>query len=118
MTKEERIQKLRESLDQMRFSTDELTIMLAHIPVLFREKLLPYPFQLGFAGHVHGGIIRLPYVGALYSAEEGFFPHFSKGRYLLLNGGNLIISGGMGDSARVPRINNMPELVVVDIKQP
>ena len=106
---------VRQRLDGMDFGGGVYTVMIAHIPVLFREKLMPYDFDLGLAGHVHGGIVRLPFIGGLYSYEEGLFPRFSRGKYTLDNGADLIVSGGMGDSGWPPRINNMPELVVIDI---
>ena len=105
----------RQRLDGMDFGGGVYTVMIAHIPVLFREKLMPYEFDLGLAGHVHGGIVRLPFIGGLYSFEEGLFPRFSKGKYSLDNGADLIVSGGLGDSGWQPRINNIPELVVIDV---
>ena len=92
------------------------SIVIAHIPILFDPQLSEYDFDLGIAGHVHGGIAALPFVGGLYSSEEGFFPKYSAGRYTLAKGQTLIVSAGLGDSkAFPPRINNLPELVVIDI---
>lgn len=105
----------REQMDAMELRKDTYTILMAHIPILFKDKLSVYPFDMGFAGHVHGGIVRLPGIGGLYSDEEGFFPEFDRGEYLLKNGGELIISGGLGDSSALPRINNTPELIVLDV---
>ncbi len=94
------------------------SIVMAHIPILFDGQLSDYAFDLGLAGHVHGGIVRIPLLGGLYSGEEGFFPKFTLGKYTLSNGQSLIISGGLGDSNPYrPRINNMPELVVIDINR-
>ena len=67
-------------------------------------------FELGLAGHTHGGIVRLPKIGPLYTAEEGFLPDYAGGSYTLANNATLIVSRGLGDSSRVPRINNVPEL--------
>ena len=61
------------------------------------------------------GIVRLPKIGPLYSAEEGFLPDYAGGSYELANNATLIVSRGLGDSSRVPRINNVPELSVIDI---
>ena len=89
---------------------------MAHIPVLFDKQLSRYGFDLGLAGHVHGGVVRLPFLGGLYSKEEGFFPRFTAGKYVLDGKQSLIVSRGLGDSSPFPpRINNMPELVVIDI---
>ena len=79
------------------------------------EKLENYSFDLGLAGHTHGGIVRLPKLGALYSAEEGLFPEYGGGVYTLDNKATLIVSRGLGDSDKWPRINNVPELSVIDI---
>lgn len=102
-------------MDSLPKEHSSFRICVDHVPMVFKEKLQNYSFDLGLAGHVHGGIIRLPIVGALYSAEEGLFPEMSSGLYELENA-PLIISRGLGDSEIVPRINNSPELVVVDVK--
>ena len=91
------------------------SIVMAHVPFLFDSQLSAYDFDLGIAGHVHGGIVRLPYFGGLYSEEEGFLPKYCSGRMVLSNQKPLIISRGLGDSRPIPRINNMPELVVIDV---
>ncbi len=95
-------------------------IVMAHIPILFRSQLSAYDFDLGIAGHTHGGIAVLPVLGGLYSSEEGFFPTFSAGEYVLDRQQTLIVSAGLGDSAALPvpmRFNNMPELVVIDVNR-
>ena len=105
----------RQFMDQLTVDPSAYSILATHIPILFDKQLTDYSFDLGIAGHVHGGLIRIPKFGGLYSAEEGFFPTYCAGRMTLSNQSPLIISRGMGDSSPYPRINNMPELVVVDI---
>ena len=105
----------RKALDKMVIDPSAYTIMVTHIPILFDGQLTNYAFDLGIAGHTHGGLIRIPHFGGLYSAEEGYFPTYCAGRMTLSNQSPLIISRGLGDSSPYPRINNMPELVVVDI---
>lgn len=90
-------------------------ICLAHVPTYFTEKLDEYEFDLGLAGHTHGGVINVPGLGPLYSREEGFLPDYTEGCHTLKNNGKLIISRGMGHSSYVPRINNVPELSVIDV---
>ena len=103
-------------MDSAEQQTDyDLRICLAHVPTYFTEHLKNYSFELGLAGHTHGGIVRLPKVGPLYSAEEGFLLDYAGGSYALANSATLIVSRGLGDSSRVPRINNVPELSVIDI---
>ena len=102
-------------MDQVRFDPSVYCIVMNHIPVLFEEKLSAYDFDLGIAGHVHGGTVILPHFGGLYSDEEGWLPRYYAGEYVLGDQKKLIISRGMGDSKPIPRINNMPELVIIDI---
>ena len=108
----------REFMEKTDVDSSALCILMAHIPILFEPQLSGYDFDLGIAGHVHGGIIVLPFIGGLYTEEEGFFPEFTSGRYILDKQQTLILSGGLGDSKPFPpRINNMPELVVIDINK-
>ena len=103
-------------MDSVEPQTDyDLRICLAHVPTYFPEHLENYSFELGLAGHTHGGIVRLPKIGPLYTAEEGFLPDYAGGSYELANNATLIVSRGLGDSSWVPRINNVPELSVIDI---
>lgn len=106
----------REFMERTDIDPSAFCVLMAHIPVLFETQLSRYDFDLGIAGHVHGGIVVLPFIGGLYTHEEGLFPKFTSGRYVLDNGQTLIISAGLGDSKLFPpRINNLPELVVIDI---
>ena len=108
----------REFMEETDWDPNAYLIVMAHIPILFETQLSEYDFDLGVAGHVHGGIVKLPFIGGLYSHEEGFFPKFTAGKYTLSKHQSLIISAGLGDSKVFPpRINNTPELVVIDINR-
>lgn len=91
-------------------------ILLSHYPALYYEKLKDAKFDLALAGHYHGGIVRIPGLGGLYHPEEGFFPKYSGGEYSLTYG-KLIVSRGLGDQNFSLRINNKPELVIIDINE-
>ena len=105
----------RRFMDKTEIDPSTYCIVMTHIPMLFDAQLSEYDFDLGIAGHVHGGIIILPRFGGVYSDEEGFFPAYTGGKYTLSRQQSLIISRGLGDSRPIPRINNLPELVVIDI---
>lgn len=80
-------------MDSVEPQTDyDLRICLAHVPTYFPEHLENYSFELGLAGHTHGGIVRLPKIGPLYTAEEGFLPDYAGGSYELANNATLIVS--------------------------
>ena len=70
-------------------------------------------------GHTHGGLIQIPVFGPLYTHEGGILPEgkgkFVYGRYSDA-GRPLIVSSGL-DNSNLLRINNQPELVIIDINK-
>lgn len=97
--------------------TENFKLLLAHYPSLFYEYLADTDFDLALAGHFHGGQIQLPGVGGLLAIPLDWFPEYCNGMFNLEESGTLIVSRGLGDSGIIPRINNQPELVVVDIRR-
>lgn len=98
-------------------NTDHLKITAVHEPFIF-ETYEPESWgDLMICGHTHGGLMRVPMVGPLYTHEGGLFPErnncFVYGRYNVA-GGTLIVSGGL-ENTNVLRVNNEPELVIIDI---
>lgn len=93
---------------------DFFKLLLVHYPEEFQGELEDYPIDLALCGHAHGGQVRLPFIGGLYSTGEGFLPELTEGYHTISNS-NIIISRGLGKSSFMPRINNPPELVVVDL---
>lgn len=93
---------------------DGFKLLINHIPTAFYNKLYDADFDLAVAGHFHGGLIRIPIVGGLYHLDTGFFPKYCFGEFQL-GKGKLIVTRGMGNNEVIPRINNEPELVVIDI---
>lgn len=95
--------------------TDLCRICLTHYPELFIEKLKDKDIDIAFTGHAHGGLVRLPKIGGIYSNGEGFFPTLTSGVNEMEDGTLVVVSRGLGSSGFFPRINNQPELVVTDI---
>ena len=77
-------------------------------------KIASSELDLVLTGHYHGGQIRLPLVGGLYAPYVGMFPEYTEG---LFEGeqATCILSTGLGSGTRLPRINNLPEIVVADL---
>lgn len=98
-------------------NTDRIKVLLAHIPTTWLdwEYRDEFPVNLIFCGHYHGGQIRIPFVGGLYVPYVGWFPKYTKG---IFEGeqGTCILSAGLGSELYIPRVNNLPEIVVVDVK--
>lgn len=99
--------------------TDNLKITATHEPFIYEVFTPDYWGDLMLCGHTHGGEIRVPILGPLYTKEGGLFPErkdcYVYGRYDVA-GRPLIISAGL-DNTNLLRINNQPELVVIDINK-
>lgn len=96
--------------------TETPTVLLAHLSegLLAYHCLGDWNVDLVLSGHTHGGQIRLPLLGGLYDPEVGFFPKYTQGLFRN-NGAYLVLSTGLGSSTRIPRFNNPPELIVIDL---
>lgn len=105
--------------DYLYTEESHLKITAIHEPVVFEEFKPDYWGDLMVAGHTHGGLIKIPMIGALYTHEGGLFPGrkgcYVYGRYEV-QGRPLIVSSGL-ENRNIFRINNEPELVVIDINK-
>ena len=89
-------------------------IMLAHEPQ-YSELYKKLGADLVFTGHYHGGQIIIPGMGGLVSPEYEFFPKPYDGM-TDMDGMQLVLSRGLGNSVLPVRINNFPEIVVVKVR--
>lgn len=109
-----------DNFDEYLYSNENnLKITAIHEPLLLEEYTPETWGDLILAGHNHGGTIKIPMVGPLYTPDGGLLPdkrgHFVQGRYET-QGRPLIISSGL-ENKNIFRINNKPELVIVDINK-
>lgn len=96
-------------------SLEGLKIVLSHYPELFEAEYSKYNFHIMFSGHAHGGQFRIPIVKrGLVAPGQGFFPKYTEGMHG--NKNKLIISRGLGNSTKITRLFNRPEIVKVKIK--
>lgn len=96
---------------------NSLSILLFHRTDLL-DMLSGYGFDLILSGHIHGGQIRLPFIGGLMSPDHmTWFPKYSAGRYDLDGGTEAIVSRGIGNTKNIPRVFNSPEIVVVTLSR-
>lgn len=92
---------------------EEVTILLSHRPTYF-DDYTKWGADLIFCGDTHGGMIRLPMIGGILSAE-GFFPEYDGGLFRKENS-VMVVSRGLGNNPIPLRINNRPEIVEVILK--
>lgn len=88
-------------------------ILLTHNPKYF-EVYNEWGADLTLSGHVHGGMIRLPFVGAVFAPERTLFPKYSEGKYESDNS-SMIVSRGLGRGTNGFRLFNRPELGVITL---
>lgn len=102
-------------LSQMMADTQGYTILLSHRPELF-DIYAENGVDLVLTGHAHGGQFRLPFVGGLIAPGQGFFPEYDAGVFTS-NHTSMVVSRGIGNSILPLRINNRPEIVVVELSR-
>lgn len=92
----------------------EFQILLSHRPELL-SVYSQYDIDVVFAGHAHGGQIRIPYIGGIFAPHQGFFPKYTSGM-ITKNHTTMIVSRGLGNSTFPFRIHNRPELVILTLE--
>lgn len=92
---------------------EKFNILLTHSPFDF-EVFANWGADLVLAGHVHGGSLRLPFIGGLLSPERSLFPKYSGGQYKI-NDSKMIVNRGLGDSTFKFRLFNNHEICVIEL---
>lgn len=88
-------------------------ILLAHNPLYFKAYA-EYGADLIFSGHVHGGLVRLPFIGGLLSPDRVLNPAYDKGQYEY-EGHRIVVSPGLG-GVRL-RFFNRPVIYAVTLRK-
>lgn len=92
---------------------DAYTLLLSHRPDLF-DTYAAFDVDLVFSGHAHGGQLRLPFVGAVFAPNQGFFPKYDAGLYGK-GRTQMVVSRGLGNSSFPIRVHNRPEIVAITL---
>ena len=104
----------RQAIASLQNESDGFTVLLSHRPELF-DLYVDTGVDLVFSGHAHGGQFRLPFVGGLVAPNQGLFPKYDAGIYADGNT-NMLVSRGVGNSILPFRINNCPEVIIIELK--
>lgn len=91
---------------------DYFNILLCHDASKF-NYLSEFGYDIVFTGHIHGGLVRIPFKGGLFGSDFTFFPQYDHGVYQEKQS-TMVCSSGLGD-ARIPRWNNPREVVLVKL---
>lgn len=101
-------------LEELHTENDGFTILLSHRPELF-DTYADHDIDLILSGHAHGGQFRLPFIGGLVAPNQGLFPEYDAGIYTEGNT-NMLVSRGIGNSILPFRINNRPEVILIELQ--
>lgn len=91
--------------------TKQFTILLAHNPSYFKEYTA-WGADLTLSGHMHGGIIQVPFKGGLLSPERIFFPEYDAGLFEEVSR-KMVVNRGLGYSQISFRLFNRPDISLI-----
>jgi predicted MPP superfamily phosphohydrolase len=94
---------------------DKYQILIGHNPQYFPEYAA-WGADLSLAGHVHGGIIRLPFLGGVISPSIALFPKYDGGEFRIGNR-RMILSRGLGTHTIHVRMFNPGEVDVIRLHE-
>ena len=94
-------------------------LLLSHHPEYWTDDLPLlelHPIDLVLSGHAHGGQIRL-FGHGLFAPDQGIFPKYVSG---VFTGGHgrMVVTRGLCNTAKIPRIGNPAELVIIKTSRP
>ena len=95
------------------FEINTYTIVMCHRPEALTEYVNAN-VDLALTGHAHGGQVILPFIGGVIAPNQGLFPKYYKGTHTE-NNTTMIVSRGLGNSLCPIRINNSPEIIIVEL---
>ena len=101
-------------LMELHTDRDGFTILLSHRPELF-DTYADHDVDLVLSGHAHGGQFRLPFIGGVVAPNQGLFPEYDAGIYTEGNT-SMLVSCGIGNSILPFRINNRPEVILIELQ--
>ncbi len=97
-----------------RSAKENYEILLAHNPA-YAKSYFAYGSDLTLSGHTHGGLVRIPGIGSVFSPQFEFFPKYDAGLFEE-DGKNLLISKGLGTHTFHIRVFDRAELVTIQLE--
>ena len=94
---------------------NKFNLLITHDPDYF-DTYSKWGADLTLCGHIHGGLIRLPFIGGLVSPRVIFFPKYDTGAFTA-NGKDMILSRGLGNTIKTARVFSFPELVEITLRK-
>lgn len=104
-----------ELVDKIRADHPDSFVLLLGHRNFWLDKYPDLDVDLILCGHAHGGVWRLPFLGGIIGEERQPFPQYTSGVYNE-GGYDLVVSRGLGDYGKIPRLFNNPQLVTVILR--
>lgn len=108
----EDMQTQKPNIEKALQNTTSPIIFLTHTPDMFPK--VPEKVNLTLAGHTHGGQVRFPVIGPVFTASK-YFNRYAKD-LIVENGKKMVVSKGIGVSIIPIRFNCIPEIVVIEFE--
>ena len=94
---------------------ERFELLIGHNPEYFKEYV-KWGADLTVSGHVHGGVVRVPFFGGLISPSLRIFPEYDGGLFEE-QGKKMVLSRGLGMHTIPLRMLNPGELVVIHLER-
>ena len=93
----------------------EVNILMAHVPQFF-PQYAEAGYDLVLSGHIHGGIVRIPGLGGMFSPTRRLFPEYCYGIYER-GGTKMFVTAGLGRALIPLRFLCRPEVAEIVLKK-
>jgi predicted MPP superfamily phosphohydrolase len=92
---------------------NKFNILLTH-----RSNIFPFiaglDYNLILSGHLHGGLVRFPILGGLFSPDLKTPPTYTSGLYKIKNS-TMIVNRGCNENSNRVRVFNGPEILNIEL---
>lgn len=91
----------------------DYSILMAHTPA-YMDAYKKWGADLILSGHLHGGLVRCPGIGAVVTPQGFLFPKYS-GEMRREGEQTIVVSRGLGSHTINIRLFNMPEVIAIEV---
>lgn len=115
---QEKIEAIRGNIKyQLSRRKDYFTILLSHRADLY-PQIKDTGVDLVLSGHIHGGVVRLPFLGGVIGREGkvSLSDDYEYGVYKEGEGATMIVSAGCDKNPQKRRFFNPPEILLITLK--
>lgn len=113
---DEKMKVIRGNIEYELSKADAFSILLSHRADLYPD-IKDTGVDLILSGHLHGGIIRLPFIGGIVGQNKGksLLPAYTYGEYKE-GEATMIVSGGCDKNPKKRRFFNPPEVLLITLQ--